>query len=124
MGELWRGRRLQLMFPHELWNINIRVQEDLARTNNELEGWHTRFSSSFLYYHAHFSKFIKKLKQDSSLNHLKMAHRIAGVPNPPQHRIYWEINERLQTPVDRTILLTFYKEFLTNSRNKRFEGSF
>ena len=50
IGEVRRGRRQQPMFPHELWNMNIRVQEDLPRTNNELEGWHTRFSTSFLHY--------------------------------------------------------------------------
>ena len=45
IGELRRGRRLQ---PHALWNMNIRVQEDLPRTNNDLEWWHTRFSGGFL----------------------------------------------------------------------------
>ena len=76
------------MFPHELWNMNIRVQEDLPRKNNELEGWHTRFS------------IIEKLKWDSSFNHLKMAHGTAGAPNLPQRRIYREINESLRTLVD------------------------
>ena len=88
------------MFPHELWNMNIRVQEDLPHTNNELEGWHTRFSTSFLHYHTHILKFIEKLKQGFSLNHLKMTHGIEGAPNPPQRRIYREINKRLQTLVD------------------------
>ena len=86
-GKLQRGRRLQPMFPHELCNMNIRVQEDLPRTNNESEGWHTRFSTSFLHYHAHIWKFIENLKQDSSLNYLKMAHEI-GAPDPLQWRIY------------------------------------
>ena len=76
------------MFPHELWNMNIRVQEDLPRKNNELEGWHTCFS------------IIEKLRWDSSLNHLKMAHGTAGAPNLPQRRIYREINESLRTLVD------------------------
>ena len=83
IGELRRGRRLQSLFPHALWNMNVRVQEDLPRTNNDLEGWHTRFSGSFLHHHAHIWKFIDKLKQDSSLNHLKMAQMVAGAQNPP-----------------------------------------
>ena len=32
IGELRRGRRLQSLFPHALWNMNVRVQEDLPRT--------------------------------------------------------------------------------------------
>ena len=41
-----------------------------------------------------------KLKQGSPFNHLKMAHGIAGAPNPSQRRIYREINERQRTLVD------------------------
>ena len=100
IGELRRGRRLRPLFPHALWNMNMRVQEDLPRTNNDLEGWHTRFSGSFLHHHAHIWKCIDKVKQDSSLYHLKMAQMVAGAQNPPQRRIYREINERIRTLVD------------------------
>ena len=88
------------MFPHEFWSMNIKVQEDLPPTNNELEDWHTRFSTSFLHYHTHIWIFIEKLKQGSPFSHLKMAHGIAGAPNPSQRRIYREINERQRTLVD------------------------
>lgn len=47
IGELRRGRRLPPRFPHEMWNSNVRVQENLPRTNNDLEGWHNRFSGFF-----------------------------------------------------------------------------
>ena len=36
IGELRRGRRLPPMFPHAMWNMNLKVQNDLPRTNNGL----------------------------------------------------------------------------------------
>ena len=70
------------LIPHVLWNMNIRVKEELPRTNNDLEGWNTRFSGGFLHHHAHIWKFIEKLKQDSLLNHLKMAQGVVGIQDP------------------------------------------
>ena len=103
--------------------VNIRAQED-PRTNNELQGWHTRFCTSFLHCHIHIWKFIDKLKQDSSLKHLKMAHGIVGALNAPQRWIYWETTERLRTPVDeygRNNLIDVLRGILTTSRNKHSE---
>ena len=76
--------------------MNLRVHENLPRTNIDLEGWHNRFSNSIEHRHAHVWIFIDGLKQDSSLNHLLMAQMTAGAPNPPQRRIYREVNERIQ----------------------------
>ena len=39
IGELQCGRRLEPRYPHTLWNVNLRVHENLPRTNNNLEGW-------------------------------------------------------------------------------------
>ena len=38
IGEQRRGRRRNPLFAHELWNVNGRVEADLPRTNNMLEG--------------------------------------------------------------------------------------
>ena len=40
IGILRRGRRRRPLFAHALWNIHGRVQDNLPRTNNALEGWH------------------------------------------------------------------------------------
>ena len=86
IGELRRGRRLQPLFAHALCNVHHRVEEDLPRTNNELEGWHTRFAGSFTHAHAHIWKFIEKFKLDSHMNHFKIAQGLVGIANPPQKR--------------------------------------
>ena len=38
IGELRRMRRRNPLFAHDLWNVNRRVEDDLPRTNNMLEG--------------------------------------------------------------------------------------
>ena len=82
IGKLRRGRRLEPRYLHTLWNMNLRVHENLRRTNNNLEGWHNPFSNSFAHRHTYVWKFIDGLKEDSSLNRLLMAQMIAGALNP------------------------------------------
>ena len=65
IGELRRGRRLEPRYPHTLWNMNLRIHNNFPRTNNDLEGWHNRFSSSFAHRYTYVWKFIDGLKQDS-----------------------------------------------------------
>ena len=38
IGELRRGRRLAPRFPHAMWNMSLRVQNEHPRTSNNLEG--------------------------------------------------------------------------------------
>ena len=87
------------LFPRELWNMNTRVQNDLPRTNNVLEGWHNRFCSMSTHSHPSIWEFIEALKRDSSHNHLIMAQLLAGAAPTPQKRIYREVNTRIQTLV-------------------------
>ena len=100
IGELRRGRRLAPRFPHAMWNMSLRVQNELPRTNNDLEGWHNRFADSFQQRHAHIWKFIERLQNNSTLNHHSMAQIMAGAAVPPQRRIYQAINEHSQLLVN------------------------
>ena len=54
-------RCLAPRFPHVMWNMSLRVQNELPRTNNVLEGWHNRFTSSFQQRHAQIWELIEKL---------------------------------------------------------------
>ena len=97
--ELGRGRHLAPRFPHEVWNTNTRVRDNLPRTNNDVEGWHNRFANSCRHHHANIWKFIDGLKGDSALNHMALMQQVVGVPNPPQRPLYREVNQRIQTLV-------------------------
>ena len=100
IGELRRGRPLPPRFPHAMWIMNLRVQNDLPRTNNDLEGWQNRFSGAFQHRHAHIWKFIKELQNDSALNHHSMAQLLAGATAPPKRRRNSDIAKRIQTLVN------------------------
>ena len=99
IGEQRRGRRLPPLFPHELWNMHNRVLNELPRTNNNLEGWHTRFSTMFRQTHPSIWEFIDKLNLDASHNRMLMAQMLAGAPPPPQKRVYRDVNARIVTLV-------------------------
>ena len=62
--ELRRDRRLAQRVPHEVWNMNTRVRDNLPRSNND--GWHNRFADSFRHHHANIWKFIDGLKGDAT----------------------------------------------------------
>ena len=99
IGGLRRGRRLAPRSTHEVWNMYTHVQDNLPRTNNDIEGRHNRFANSCRHHHANIWKFIDGLKGDSALNHMAMMQQVAGVPNPPQRPLYREVNQRKQTLV-------------------------
>ena len=100
IGEQRRGRRLRPRFAHDMWNVHGRVENDLPRTNNHLEGWHNRFNAFLSTRHADIWKFIQALKQDSALHDHTRAQVLIGA-NPPRQRLaYRRINERLQTLVE------------------------
>ena len=73
---------LLLLVPHELWNTNVRVQWNLPITNITLERWHNHIAS--IMDNADISKFTKELKEDNSLNQMKIVHDLTGMENQPQ----------------------------------------
>ena len=83
-----------------MWSMSSRVQNKLPRTKNDLEGWHNGFAGLFQQRHAHTWKFIERLQDDSTLNHNSMTQIMAGAAVPPQRRVYYAINERIQLLVN------------------------
>ena len=59
--------------------MSLRVQNELPRNSNDLEGLHNRFAGSFQQRHAHIWDFIERLQNDSTLNHHSMAQIMARV---------------------------------------------
>ena len=84
IGVLRRGTRLAPIFPHAMWNMSLRVKNELPRTNNDLERWLNRLFGLLQQRHAHIWKFIEKMQNDSTLNHHSMAQIMAGAAVPPQ----------------------------------------
>ena len=54
-------------FPIRLWNIYTRVNLEFARTNNTEEGWHNRFRTGIGCAHPSFTKLLRYLQLEQSL---------------------------------------------------------
>ena len=54
-------------YPIRLWNLYTRVNLEVARTNNSVEGWHNGFQSGISCAHPSFTKLLRYLQLEQSL---------------------------------------------------------
>ena len=95
VGEVRRGVRRAPLFAHHLWNVNERVQQNLPRTTNAVEGWHNAFTNSVAQSHANIWTFVDCIKREHATVRMKVIQDDAGVPPPPPKRRYAELNTRI-----------------------------
>lgn len=93
--ETWVGRydrrrqgRRQPMFDINFWNCYNACHEALPKTNNDIEGWHRRFSSLIYSYHPSIWKFIDAIRMDEKQNRKKIEELIAGHEPPAKRKCY------------------------------------
>ena len=65
-------RRVPL-FPIRIWNLHTRVNSRLARTNNNVEGWHNAFRSTVVYSHPSFCKLSMFLQREQFMQEAILA---------------------------------------------------
>jgi len=53
------------MFSRDLWNVSARIEQDLPRTTNGLEGWHSGLSTSIRIDHPNVWILINQLKGET-----------------------------------------------------------
>ena len=75
------------------------VLNELPRTNNNLEGWHTRFSTMFRQTHPSVLEFNDTLKPDASHNWKLIMQMLAGAAPPPQTKVCYDVNAHVATLV-------------------------
>lgn len=92
-----RGRRrfTPPRYPPKVWTQYQSVLEDLTRTNNYSEGWHTRFMTLLAQHHPSFYKFLTQILKEQQevecmLRQLNLGQRIKAAPT--QKRITKERN--------------------------------
>ena len=61
------------LFPIRLWNLHTRVNSRLARTNNNVEGWHNAFESTIIGSHPSFCKLSMFLQREQSMQEAVLA---------------------------------------------------
>ncbi|KAE8746158.1 hypothetical protein FOCC_FOCC007159 [Frankliniella occidentalis] len=58
---LRRRRAVPPRFPPALWNVHQQAVDDQARTNNVVEGWHSKFQKLLVVHHANIWKFLDEV---------------------------------------------------------------
>ena len=82
------------------WNVKKRVDEDLPRTNNAVEGFHSALRSLITCKHPNIRKLIAELKKKKiELQQTKIIHVNRG-DAPPRKKIYKSIDRQLKTLVN------------------------
>ena len=94
-----RIRREKRLYPVSFWNNKKRVDEDLPRTNNAVEGFHSALRSSITCKHPNIRKLIAALKKKEELQQTKIKHVNRG-DAPPRKKIYKSIDRQLKTLVN------------------------
>lgn len=87
------------LFPIEMWNVFDAVTHDWARTNNDVEGWHSRFSRVVQGRHLNIFKFIEKLISEEDHFRIEIARVAAGGPVPAKKPQYIRLDNRLRNLV-------------------------
>ncbi|KAF0756156.1 MULE domain-containing protein [Aphis craccivora] len=72
IGRSTCNRRRPPKFQISMWNCYERVLKNKPRTNNSIEGWHHAFNSSLGANHVTIWKFITFLKQEQTLQKVRL----------------------------------------------------
>ena len=80
------------------WNHYTDVQNNIPRTTNAVEGYHTALNAIFLSKHPSLWKLLEGLEKDIVL-HLKTLADDSVANNPPQRQKYKVLNQRLASKV-------------------------
>lgn len=89
------------MFSRDLWNISTRIEKDLPRTTNGLEGWHSALGKSIQIDHPNVWILIKQLKQEAISTLSAIANSQGKIPSQiklvrQQDRKYYQLTQELQ----------------------------
>lgn len=99
LGKKQRSRRKNPRYPIKLWNCYELAKENIAKTNNAVEGWHRGFDTLTSVYHENIFKTIANFKREQSLCEAVVEQYLAGSEPPRKKRRYRESAERLQNLV-------------------------
>lgn len=100
IGRLRGNIRRAPTFAIDRWNMFHRTFDELPRTNNSVEGWHHSFQATVGVYHPSFWRFLGMIKQEESLNRVKIAQALGGHAAPAARRRYTDTNQRILRIVD------------------------
>ena len=86
-------------FPYSMWGMFDRVVEELPRTNNNVEGWHSAFAAHANGSHLSLWRFIEALHREANIAAVSMTHAAQGREPPKQHPRYKAVDIRIRAVV-------------------------
>ncbi|KAK7479733.1 hypothetical protein BaRGS_00029009, partial [Batillaria attramentaria] len=100
LGIVQRGRRRRPKFDVAMWNVYNRVEDNLPRTNNSVEGWHRAFDQQMSVTHPTLGRLVSKLSKEQASTELMIEQHAMGV-RMRKNKQYEVVNTRLQALVAR-----------------------
>jgi len=100
-GRQRRGRRAQPRFPIALWNQYHRVENNLPRSNNAVEGWHNAFNSSVCIAHPSVARLARKLQQEQHATSIRRIQQAHGQTPAKKRKTYKRVDEAIRSMVAR-----------------------
>ncbi|KAK7479647.1 hypothetical protein BaRGS_00029113, partial [Batillaria attramentaria] len=98
LGIVQRGRRRRPKFDVAMWNVYNRVEDNLPRTNNSVEGWHRAFDQRMSVTHPTLGRLVSKLRKEQASTELMIEQHAMGV-RMRKNKQYEVVNTRLQALV-------------------------
>ncbi|KAK7491962.1 hypothetical protein BaRGS_00016808, partial [Batillaria attramentaria] len=100
LGIVQRGRRRRPKFDVAMWNVYSRVEDNLPRTNNSVEGWQRAFDQRMSVTHPTLGRLVSKLRKEQASTELMIEQHAMGV-RMRKNKQYEVVNTRLQALVAR-----------------------
>ena len=94
------GRRAP-RFPIHMWNMWLRVNNNQARTNNAVEGWHRGLSATLGITNPTIWKFLDAMRSTFRQQERDLEQLIAGRQPSRQRKQWTALTQRLQTVCNR-----------------------
>ena len=91
--------RVDPRFSIELWNQHDRVPNQLPRSNNAVEGWHSAFNNNVDIAHPTVQNLTKKLQTEQHSMLIFRRQMNMRLPAPRKKRKYQQINAALFTMI-------------------------
>ena len=100
IGRRRRRNRANPVFVPQVWNVHSRVQNELPRTNNSVEGWHRKMQAGVTADHPNIWRFLTILQREQSFLNVITSQRLGGHPVEPSGKKYRDCNAQIMNIVN------------------------